>query len=492
MHSTKIRTYIIVAISFLASCTTDNSYRAVLLDQSDPKSTERYDSIYDAQGRYISGNPINIGNDTRFSIVIDAISPGWLLQQSAARKILQSNESSNQPSVLAPRDHFKDKELWVLTKISSVSSADIMETQSKQYFKASNVKFETEAFSLIPLDEAEKVIFTHLSDSAYRISFEVFEIDGFEIKQEIQRAGQNPGISQILIDGFNTTKNILGATLGDYVTSRLKEAVGQPGALERLLLELGATREFSGQVMVHRSDKPYSELYDGPYNSRNFFLVDWFKSGKATPPKESILADETNHLISLEEYRNACVVNTAQSETDTCMSISDSKLSYVQFRVDESPSNFAFTSEQLSDIALEQSRMELVETITTTRNDIRALLFDTEDGTQNAYDSLTDLLQRASASPSISTNWARLADLEQVGNGIADHVAAMLAISNQLNSVSLLGELTEDEAVSNNLSAVHAKLSIVKPRLIEFQKLTELMSFEQRADLRRHILRPLD
>jgi hypothetical protein len=57
-----------------------------------------------------------------------------------------------------------------------------MELKLNRYFKASNVQFGSTAFSLMNLDKAERIIFTHMADTAYTITFEIFEIDGFEIK----------------------------------------------------------------------------------------------------------------------------------------------------------------------------------------------------------------------------------------------------------------------------------------------------------------------
>lgn len=497
-------TWVFVLTSLLAGCATDRSYRAVLLDQENP---DRYDVIEDGTGRYISGNPIFIGKDTQFSIRMNAVSPGWISQRFAPSSALKREDSASTDSTSAMRDHFKSKELWILTRIKSVSPADILETRSKQYFKASNVKFQTEAFALIPLDEAERVVFSHLSDSAYRITIEVFEIDSFRLKQEIAMAGQNPGVSQVLLDAAGTVTNILGAAVGDHVVSRLKSLADQPFAMERMLLEIGATREFSGEILVQRDTRAFSELYPGEsFMSQNYFLVDWIKSGGATPPDGLTLLSEVNHRREILEFRKACLVTGA--DADACKGLANESLSFVEIQVDESPQDLDVKPEQLTREGLEDKRIELAAEVLPMRDRIRELLF-TAAGAPEANSAVNSNADSAAAASSTGSTafvaltpriapdvvgvdaqgaWQGIESLNQAESNLGDHADAMLALSDHIDSISRLMRGT----ANNQIFEVQSVLAAGRQKLQEYRQIDQLASSDNLSSLRAHLLRPLD
>lgn len=211
-----------------------------------------------------SGNPVYIHNNTKFSVRIDEINPGWIYRVQPSQQLESSsghpNSRMRRPSSSKTKhpisqeqfDHFRGHELWLLTTISSVNVNDPLETKSKRYFKATNVKFDSQSYSILPLDSDEKYVFTHESDSSYRITFQLFKVDQFALKKELAKIGQNPGVVGTGKALFDTLKNTAGALVGDVLQSVWEEKASEGLALERFLLSIQATVEFHGELIVLR------------------------------------------------------------------------------------------------------------------------------------------------------------------------------------------------------------------------------------------------
>lgn len=369
--------YRLTAISItllLASGCTSQHYSAAILLSKDHNTANTYRAIDSDTGKF-EGNVVDIGANSRFSVEIRQILPGWLHRQNVVTAAAGAKKN-------VKNNHFMDKELWLLTTIQSKSPNDVMELQSKRYFKASNVKFESSAFAIMKLDQAERIVFTHLADTAYTVKFEIFEIDGFRVKQELTAASQNPGISGIVVDVAKTGVNILGATVGDYVTTRVKKVVDEPLAVERLLLKQGAVREFSGTFTINRRMRAENPEIEKPVTIRDFYLLDYYKSkvvssdnkGKQLDdrlPKEGDMRDRNKHATASKElFTAACigdgVYELMKDEVSTekrCFDKSSQQVSYIKFSVSEAPKNLDLDTDVLVKQALDQSILELKEEI---------------------------------------------------------------------------------------------------------------------------------
>lgn len=205
------------------------------------------------------GNPIFIHNDTKFSIRIDEIGAGWLYREPPKDSFKNVEDFNFQkidgdPISKAEFDHFRGRELWILTTISSLNPNDPLETKSKRYFKATNVKFDAQSYALVPLDSDERFIFTHESDMSYRIKIQLYSINNFELKKELAKIAKNPGVIGIGKALVTTLKNTVGAVAGDVIESTLNDKAGEGLALERFLLSVDAVEEFSGEALVLRSE----------------------------------------------------------------------------------------------------------------------------------------------------------------------------------------------------------------------------------------------
>ncbi len=231
-----------------------------------------------------SGNPVFIHNNTKFSIRIDEINPGWIYREKPTKSSRTSNANSKGGSGSATSsnpyhpisreqfDHFRGHELWLLVTVSSLNVNDPLETKSKRYFKATNVKFDAQSYSLIPLDSEEKYIFTHESDSSYRVKFQLFKVSEFSVKKELAKISKNPGIIGAGKAVLETLKNTAGSLAGDVIQSLWDDKASEALALERFLLSAGATMEFNGELVV---------LRDGDFQKRiasDIFLPDESKA----------------------------------------------------------------------------------------------------------------------------------------------------------------------------------------------------------------------
>lgn len=230
---------------------------------------------------WAGGNPVEVYTDSKFVLSIDHIHAGWL--HNDWRNLRQA-EPGGLPAWR--RAHFRGKELWLLTTIRSLDPADPLEVNSKLYVKATNVKFDTGSFSFVPLDAAERDVFTHDSDKSYRIRFQLFEVDGFALKRELVRVAQSPGIAGAAQDLLLTLQGTAGALAGDIVKNMFDRWREEPLAFERLLLTLGATEEFRGEILlVRKGQHPASNLDLDSSDARNleesrYVLVDPFKESE--------------------------------------------------------------------------------------------------------------------------------------------------------------------------------------------------------------------
>jgi hypothetical protein len=250
---------VILASLLVSSCASylQNSTKAVLFKAPEKPQTglQRYQMQTDKQGYFFGSNPVFISSDSKFSIRINAVHPSWIappnrpLGAEGVSSISQDDGLSQ--SIF---EHIRGKELRLLTTVEALDTSDPLETNSKRYFKATNVKFDAQSYMLVPLDSSERYVFTHESDTSYRVKFQLFEVDNLGLKKALVRVSRNPGIAGVLEDIFKTATNTLGALAGDIVTEEFQRVRTEELALERLLMQSGASEEFHGTILVLRDD----------------------------------------------------------------------------------------------------------------------------------------------------------------------------------------------------------------------------------------------
>lgn len=219
---------------------------------------ESFSLVKDVNNLVFSSNPIHIAENSKFSIDFQRINPGWIHSGKKRKK----EKSRSLEEVVATskitsteENHLKGKEMWILTTIRSLDVTDPLESNSKIYYKASSIKLDAESFTNIPIDISESRVFTHSSDSSYRLDVRLLEVDNIKIKQELKRFQGSGGFEGILMAFYKTAKKLTGAIAGNFIDTRLTQAASQPLAFERLLLNAGSTVEFQASVIISRRGK---------------------------------------------------------------------------------------------------------------------------------------------------------------------------------------------------------------------------------------------
>jgi len=275
----KANYYIILLPLFLTACSSVrvHSGKAILLEQNHCESNCEITNLkFDKEKPFLvvsdnltlfGNNPIYIANGGKFSVRLKAINPGWLNRESQI-KLGEKLTFSDEYTELQEKN-IGGKELWLLTTVKSLDTSDPLETNSKVYYKSSNVKLGSSAFSLVPIDSDEEIIFTHLADSSYRFEFRLYEVDNLELKREIINLKNTAGIQGLLVAATESVKKITSGIFGEWLDDLFSDYIGEPQAFERLLLKSGATLEFQGKVTLVRKNDFYSRYSFNPTYTGN-------------------------------------------------------------------------------------------------------------------------------------------------------------------------------------------------------------------------------
>lgn len=240
-----------------------------------------------------SNNQIVISSDSKFSLAIDRIRMGWI-DADGDTDLLESIQHSfsdgYDPKII---HHFRGKQLWFLSTVTSLNPADPLESNTKRYFKSSSIKFQSGSFQLVPLDSAERVIFTHTSDASYRVRLQIYEVSNVQIKRELKKLSDIPGLVGIGEAALTTLFSSVGNLgLGSSLMQRLKAGhQDEPLGFERFLLAAGGKERFRGEVLLIRDTRTFNERNTSPESppatkitSDPFILVDLYPTPNSDKP----------------------------------------------------------------------------------------------------------------------------------------------------------------------------------------------------------------
>ena len=251
----------------IGGCSTNHYSEAILYKQK--ADVEHIYQIPDS-----GNNPIYVDSNSIFELEIEYLQPGWIHNGESMPTLNDDSHIGFEKKITT---HLYGKELWLLTKIESLSSDDVLERNSKTYYKTTNIKLNSESYAKVALDQSEKVIFTHEADSQYRIIFKLYEVEGFNIKKAAIKAyDDSPGLAGIFLVIGETITSTLGSLAGSIVTDLWKSANEEQLFVERLLLENDATLEFQGALHVLRKDGILN--VNTPIQESQYVLYDKFKS----------------------------------------------------------------------------------------------------------------------------------------------------------------------------------------------------------------------
>lgn len=308
------------------ACRTVHCSSAVLLERlpADPPSkTETYQLVTNHPAEqaptreFVSGNPIRIARSCDFRLDISELSPGWIHEGLAPRLPAagDSGWSSRQDEWEKPdREHLRGNELWLLTIVRALDVDDPLQLKTKTYIRSTNIKYDSESFSLIPFDAAESRIFEHGADSSYRVSFRLYEVDGIELKRLVAGAARdNSGLWDAAGNVFAGLKGAAAALLGSPGQKLIEKFENEPIFFERLLLESGGTLEFQGSVTILVCDQPLGDTSPKQAGaaeakpesrSRDFILLDPIKSGWfGQKPGETLFTDAAGYRAVQQHLR---------------------------------------------------------------------------------------------------------------------------------------------------------------------------------------------
>jgi hypothetical protein len=269
-------------------------------------------------------NPVYVDSKSVFQLEIEYLQPGWIHNGESMPTLDDDSYIGFKKNITR---HLYGKELWLLTKIESLSSEDVLERNSKTYYKTTNIKLNSESYAKVALDQSEKVIFSHEADSQYRITFKLYEVDGFDIKKAAVKAyDDSPGLAGIFLTIGQTITSTLGSLAGSIVTDLWKSANEEQLFVERLLLENDATLEFQGALHVLREDGILNA--STPMKNTEYVLYDKFKSDAW----DTKFSDKASYQArKLEKDQNIDISPPVAGSVDT--------KSYIKLKVTEALSN---------------------------------------------------------------------------------------------------------------------------------------------------------
>ncbi|KJU85295.1 hypothetical protein MBAV_002513 [Candidatus Magnetobacterium bavaricum] len=327
--SGKLALVFVVLLAFLSGCATYHSYESFLYKKDDVNDPElackaacelsptgcKADPVC-AERRYVpvsndyqhneSSNPIYVHADSNFTINITEIRPGWMHEGSN----YTDPNTENYNSWTEDRTRAMiDKDLWLIVKVSSLDNSDPLESNSKKYYHATNVKLNSASYWAVPLSDTERIVFKHDADSDYRVTFTLYSVSDFEFKQVMNKMIQDSGLATSAIKAIKAyLKGLVGITLDSFekeIDSEIKDHM----LIERVLLEANSVAELKGSFVVLRTDKLVSDLERSGDKEkmeeyiktnklckhREFLLYDYFKS-KKNDKNEAVVASYKNKL----------------------------------------------------------------------------------------------------------------------------------------------------------------------------------------------------
>lgn len=266
--SLRISAAIAGVATLLSACATNHYSEAILYQATDLSQSP---TLYAASD--IGNNPVYVSPDAKFKLEIEYLRPGWIHQGKF--KTAPTPEASSWYRRQA--SHLYGKELWLLTKIESLSNNDVFERDSKVYYKVTNVKLNSASFLKVALDANETQIFSHAADSAYRVTMRLYEVDGFKLKRFLLNSyDSSPGLPGILDAGKATLLSTISGLAGTAVSEFLSTNSQDKSALERVLLKNNATIEMNATFNILRGTTNLPKA--GEVKTTHFILYDKFKS----------------------------------------------------------------------------------------------------------------------------------------------------------------------------------------------------------------------
>ncbi len=346
---------ITIFIIIASGCAKTHSFRTFLLEEDKPLNPGKFKMVKNDNNIFLFGNPIEILGDSKFGIKILEIRPGWIHQDKKIKMPKQDKEKWGKNAT----EHIISKELWLITHITSLDNSDVLEINNKNYYHATNVKFDIGSYGTILLSDEEKYVFIHDADSSYRISFRLYEVDQFAFKRQLMKVIKDPGVSGVVWASYETFKNTASSFIGQPAVAafnglidNVKEQSEKEMLLERLLLQASSVIEFQGSVVFQKAEDNFSDKrgtkvgtaipgvsYKVPieevFQSREFMLYDFQKSKW--------------EMVDVDKSRESYLKNLDMID-NLSVNLTDRKSVFIRFSVEEVIKPTDVIKEDTSDI----------------------------------------------------------------------------------------------------------------------------------------------
>ncbi|MBF0462951.1 MAG: hypothetical protein HQL87_16400 [Magnetococcales bacterium] len=270
-----------------------------------------YKITTDDQDRFLGGNPVYISSKSIYEIKLLELRAGFMRKHG----FRQDNPRFTPPGAddsswtLNQEEFLKGRELWLLTKATKLQKDDPLFVNRS--FTMSSVKMDMSPFAGVPFSNNESVLFKTDDTSDYKIEVILYEVDGASYKETLAKMYKNGGISGLLTWGKQTAQGLWNGIVwaGSYDTSEEMHFV------ERLLLETGASKEFTGTFHLLRKDADSKPL------KGDYLLYDIVKSKTFDATNSACFSAVTKVLNTNEDGSDPIYGNVYAGANAACREI---------------------------------------------------------------------------------------------------------------------------------------------------------------------------
>ena len=198
---------------------------------------------------------IYVPQDSRFSFKLDAVNPGWI-NQGIDKTLHPMKLDGLEGSRLSKKEakFLRDRNLWIVFEITSVSAREPLRTNSKKIIIPSLVKYDAGSFGLLPMDE-EDISFSLDAIRPYQVKLTIYEIKELNKKRIFSNGlKENSGIWKMITGTYDTLLSTGSSLIGDDIFDDFfKREYGEDLAMERIALLTGAKKQFQASFSIYRS-----------------------------------------------------------------------------------------------------------------------------------------------------------------------------------------------------------------------------------------------
>jgi hypothetical protein len=194
---------------------------------------------------HFNGNVIQVPRGRLAQFGLKEVKVGWLADRAGGRRGFPQTRA------------LPERTLWLVIQIEGFKADDFLRTSGKRSFIASAVKQNQNSEGYLALDTAESNFSLQTSDWQYEVTFTLYSVDNFKLKQILGYAVKDN--KSLLVTGYDALKQLGGSTysfIADPIFRSTKHQFGEEFLFERVLLTANAVTEFKGMVYIVGQSEP--------------------------------------------------------------------------------------------------------------------------------------------------------------------------------------------------------------------------------------------